>query len=389
MADARVYLDSGATAPISDRARAALEEALDARYGNAMSGHAFGRDARERVERARGQVAALLGASPAQVVFTSGGTEALNAALKGLAFARSDARRDVLLVGATEHHAVSDSARFLDRFGFATRAIGVDAAGRVDPAAVETALRERAGRALLVAVQHANNEVGTIHDVAAIARACRAAGTPFVCDAVQSAGKVPVRFDAWGVDLLAVSAHKFRGPKGVGALLVRDGAALEPLLHGAPQEDGRRAGTHDVPGIAAMGEAAEEAAERLAADAARESALRDVLAARCLEIEGAAWNGAGADLLPTTFNVSFEGVLARELLAALDRRGIAAAAGAACRSGVDLPSATLLAMGAAPDRALGGVRFTLGPGTRPEDVERAAAAVRESVREIRAAKTDR
>lgn len=375
------YLDFNATAPCCPEAVEAMLPFLGARYGNALSGHTFGRDAAAAIEQARQNVADLVGADPAGILFSGGGTEALNHAVKGLAFAQLD-RPGTLLISATEHHAVEDSALWLARLGFQTLRLGVDREGRVDPAEVEARLA--AGDVRLVAVMHANNEVGTVQPVEAIGGLCRDAGVPFLCDVVQSAGKIPVDVEAMSASMAAMSAHKVYGPKGVGALYVRPGLALESLLHGAGHEGGRRAGTHNVPGIVGFGAAAARARAHLAEESARLAALRDRLEAALLRrLPGAKINGGGAPRLPNTSNLSFPGILAQDLLPALDAQGVAVSAGAACRAGVPTPSPTLLAMGLGEERALGGIRLSLGRLTDEAAVDAAIEAVTRAVQGLR------
>lgn len=384
-----VYLDNNATTPLSPEARAAMEPYLEGQYGNPLTSHRFGATPRAAVESAREDVAALFGGSAADcdVVFGSGGTEALNHAVKGLAFRAleggSAGRRRRLVIGGIEHPAVSKSAAWLaERFGFEVVEVQPGREGVV-PAAAFAAAVDRETTAL-AALQWANNEVGSLQPVREAGRACREAGVPFVCDAVQAAGKVDLadafRFaDAW-----IVSAHKLHGPKGVGALVVRKGLELDTLLHGAAQEGGRRAGTHNVPGIVGLAAAARSARGRLASEGPRLAALRDLLWTHLHEkIDGVAWNGQGAALLPNTLNVSFEGCPSQEMCDEMDRRGFAVSAGAACRTGDPKPSRTIVAMGHSEGRGLTSVRVSLGSETTRHDVLAAADAFAASAAKIR------
>ncbi|MBI3847096.1 MAG: cysteine desulfurase [Planctomycetes bacterium] len=377
----RIYLDYNATTPVDPDVLEAMRPYFTERFGNSMSGHSFGVEARDALEAARASVADLVGAPTDRLFFTSGGSESINWAIKGLAFARLDAAKRIL-VGATEHHAVEESVHWLRRFGFRVEVLAVDAEGRVPPVAVAKALE--AGPALLVSVMWANNEVGTVQDVAAIGATCRRHGVPFIVDAVQAAGKVAIDVSRAPVDFLALGAHKFYGPKGVGALYVRAGVELENVVHGAGHESGRRAGTSNVAGAVGMGAASRKAKALVGGESTRAAQLRDRFEAGLgAIIADTRVNGAAAARLPNTSNVGFDGVLAQELLVDLDRRGIAASAGAACRAGVHLPSPTLSAMGLSRERALAGVRFCIGRFTDESAVDEAVRRIADSVRALR------
>ncbi len=372
----RLYLDHNATTTPDPEVRAAIVAAWEGGGGNASSVHAEGRAARRRLEEAREQVAALIGARPEEIVFTSGGTEADNLALFGLADAAAAGRRH-LVVSAVEHPAVLRPAEHLRRRGFDVTFLGVDADGRVDPAAAEDALRPDTA---LVSVMLANNEVGTIEPVAALADIARARGIPVHTDAVQAAGKIPVNVDDLGVDLLTLSAHKLYGPTGAGALYVRRGTRLLPLCRGGPQERERRPGTENVPALAGFGRACALAAERLASDAPRLERLRDRFeSAVRRRIPCARINGAGAPRLPNTSNISFAGLDGENIAQILDELGVAVSTGSACSSGEDEPPHVLLAMGRTLVEAHAAVRFSFGrttPEAAVEDaVERLCAAV--------------
>ncbi len=384
-----VHLDNNATTPLSPEARAAMEPYLEGQFGNPLTSHRFGASPRAAVESAREDVAALVGApaSECEVLFNSGGTEGLNHAVKGIAFrslegGRAGPRRRIVL-GGIEHYAVSQSARWLaERFGFEVVVVNPGREGVVAAASFVAALdRETTA---LAALQWANNEVGTLQPVRDVGRACREAGIPFVCDAVQAAGKVDLAGAFPAADAWAFSAHKLHGPKGAGALVVRKGLELDSLLHGAAQEGGRRGGTHNVPGIVGLAAAARAARGRLATEGARLAGLRDHLWTLLHEkIDGVAWNGQGAPLLPNTLNVSFEGCPSQETCDEMDRRGFAVAAGAACRTGDPRPSHTIVAMGHSEGRGLTSVRISLGSETTRHDVLAAADAFSESVAKLR------
>jgi cysteine desulfurase len=373
------YLDYAASAPLRAEALAAMLPLLQRPAANPSSQHGPGRAARAAVETAREQVAALVGAAPGEVVFTSGGTEADNLAVKGAVLARPEGARQ-LVCSAVEHHAVLDAAAWAEADAGARVALApVDPAGRVDLERLAGLLEP--GRTALVAVMAANNEVGTGQPVAAAAGLAHAAGAVLLCDAVQAAGLPGVDVGGDGIDLLALAAHKLGGPTGVGALVVRAGAALRPLLHGGGQERGLRSGTLPAAAIAGFGAAAAAAlAERRASGfAAGLAALRARLLAGLRALEpGLVVNGdpGGAASLPGLLSVRFPGRRAEDLLLLLDRQGIACSAGSACASGAVTPSHVLVAMGRSPAEARETVRFSLGHASTEADVDAAVAAVR-------------
>jgi cysteine desulfurase len=373
------YLDYAASAPLRAEALAAMLPLLERPAANPSSQHGPGRAARAAVETAREQVAALVGAAPGEVVFTSGGTEADNLAVKGAVLARPEGARR-LVCTAVEHHAVLDAAAWAEAdAGARVAAAPVDQAGRVDLERLGGLLEP--GRTALVAVMAANNEVGTGQPVAAAAELAHAAGAPLLCDAVQAAGLPGVDMGRDGIDLLALAAHKLGGPTGVGALVVRAGADLRPLLHGGGQERGLRSGTLPAAAIAGFGAAAAAAlAEREQPGyAAALAALRERLLAGLRALEPAlAVNGDAGSGLPGLLSVRFPGRRAEDLLLLLDRQGVACSAGSACASGAVTPSHVLLAMGRGPAEARETVRFSLGHASTGADVDAAVAAVREA-----------
>ncbi|HXG27849.1 MAG TPA: cysteine desulfurase family protein, partial [Nevskiales bacterium] len=339
-----VYFDHNATAPLDPRVlEAMLPYLADAAYGNPSSVHRYGRAARQALDTARAQVAALVGAEASQLTFTSGGTEANNLALKGYA-ARHPGRR--MLVSAIEHACIVEPAQALARQGVSVEWIPVDARGQVDLAALETLLAR--GNVGLVAVMYANNETGVVQDIPALAARVRAAGGVLHCDAVQAAGKLPLDFRACGAHSLTLSAHKIYGPRGVGALLLDKTLELEPLLHGGGQEKGLRGGTENLAAIVGFGKAAELAATELAQRAAHTRALRERLEAGLRALPGVVIFGDGAERLPNTVQFGTPGFESETLLMALDRKGIAVSSGSACHSGKTEPSHVLLAMGVEP-----------------------------------------
>jgi cysteine desulfurase len=348
---------------------------LEREFGNPSSAHAYGVPANAAVAQARTEVADLIGARSDELVFTSGGTEATNHALKGLAFAALNAQppaRRRIVVSAVEHPATLETARALDRFGFETIIVGVDRDGVLDLAQLEEALRQPT---LVVSLMHANNETGTVQPVAQASEMAHRCGALMHVDAAQSAGKLPVDVTVLGADLLTLAGHKLYAPKGIGALYAKAGVALEPLLHGAGQESHRRAGTENVPYIVALGTACRIAAERLPAAAAHMKSLRDRLWERLRSALGerVVLNGHAGARLPNTLNVSFVGCIGAELLAALPQ--IAASTGSACHDGRISISPVLAAMGIEPSIAQGAVRFSVGRGTSLEEIDMAGRLV--------------
>lgn len=380
-----IYLDYNATTPVHPRVAAAIFPYLTDHYGNPSSSHPAGLRAARAVAEARLQVAALLGCGPAEVVFTGSGSEADNLALKGVAWALRDRGRH-LVISAVEHPAVAQPARFLERAGWEVTVVPVDSTGRVAPESVAAALRSDT---VLVSVMHANNETGTLNPLADIAAVCRERGVLVHTDAAQGVGKVPTDVEDLGVDLLTVAGHKLYAPKGIGALYVREGVALEPLVHGAGHERGRRAGTENVALIVGLGMACELA--RTVGLAAVEHTVRPLRDRLHLLLErdlpGLVLNGHPSERLPTTLNVSIPGRLGRAVLDAAPE--VAASTGSACHEGVDSPSDVLLAMGVSPDVALGAIRLSLGTPTAVRDVDIAAAALVRAARAVGPGGADR
>ncbi len=385
-----VYLDHNATTPLGAEARAAMEPYLEGQFGNPLTSHRFGMVPRGAVESARRELAELLGAGAddCDVVFNSGGTEGLNHAVKGIAFralvdGRAGERRRIV-IGGIEHYAVAKSAEWLaQRFGFEVALVAPARDGIVPLDRFAAALG--AGGTALAALQWANNEVGTLQPVREVGALCRERGVPFVCDAVQVAGKVDLSGALGFADVLAFSAHKLYGPKGVGALVVRRGVEIDPLHHGAPQEAGSRGGTHNVPGIVGFAASLRDARDGLPRESPRLASLRDLLWTLVHgRIERVTWNAKGSPLLPNTINLSFDGCPSPELCEEMDHRGFAISPGAACRSGDVKPSHTLLAMGATASIASSSVRVSLGHGTTRHDVQAAADAFADAVARIRA-----
>lgn len=369
-----VYLDHAADTPMVPEALAAMAQA-SARPGNAASLHGSGRRARRILEESRESIARDLGARPSEVVFTGGGTESVNLAVKGIFWARRDAdpAATTVIASAVEHHAVLDAVQWLGEHEGATVVLlPVDELGRVDPADLRAALDEAAGTVALVTVMWANNEVGTLEPIADLVAECARVGVPLHSDATQAAGHVPVDFDGSGLAALTVAAHKFGGPQGVGALLIGRTVACVPMAHGGGHERDLRSGTPNVAGAAGMAAALAVAVARMDDEISRRSALRDRLIAGIRGIEGAVINGGagrGAPALPGIAHVSFSGCEGDSLLMLLDARGIEAATGSACSAGVARPSHVLEAMGAAAEVVRGSLRFSFGPESTEADVD--------------------
>lgn len=352
-----IYLDYNASTPIDPRVVAVMRPLLDGSFANPSATHPGGRAARAVIDRARVQVAALLGCAPDEIVFTSGGSEANNLAMKGIFFALRE-RGEHIITTTVEHPAIVEPARFLESLGARVTYLPVDRAGRIDPDDVRRAITPRT---ILVSVMHANNEVGTIEPIEAVGAITRERGILFHTDAAQSVGKVPTQVDDLGIDLLSIAGHKLYAPKGVGALYVRRGVGLVPLIHGASHESGRRAGTESALLTAALGAACE-----LAADLAPMKEVRrlrdlfwDLMQARFGE--HVVLNGHPEHRLPNTLSVSFTGRIGSDILAALD--GVAASVGSACHAGSVELSPVLAAMGVPPEIGMGAIRFSLGRGT--------------------------
>lgn len=377
-----IYMDYAATTPLDAAVFEAMAPWLREEYGNPSSPYAGARRARAALDAAREETAAVLGASPAEIYFTSGGTEAVNMAVKGVAWAlREQGRGHHVIVSSVEHKAVLESAAFLERHGFQVTRLPVDPWGMVDPDAVAEALQPST---VLVAVMHANNEIGTIQPVQAIGRLTRERGVPFLVDAVQTVGLLDVDVNDIGCDLLAVSGHKVYGPKGVGALYVRRGVRLEPWLHGGGQERGWRGGTENVAGIVGFGVALRRAAANRREAAESAAKLRDALVAGIkARVPDAILNGHPTERLPNNAHFSFPGVDGESLLMNLDLAGVAASAGSACTSGSLEPSHVLRALGLPKELTLGALRLTVGKHTTMDDVEAVVDVVAETVARLR------
>jgi cysteine desulfurase len=375
-----VYLDHSATTPVAPEVLQAMLPFFDRAYGNPSTIYTMGQEAREAVERAREQVARLVNADADEVFFTSGGTESDNWAIKGVARAWRE-RKNHLITTPIEHHAVLEACESLREMGWEITFVPVDSTGLVDPADVRRAITPCTG---LISVMHANNEVGTIEPIAEIGAIAREHGIPFHTDAVQTVGRVPVDIEALKADLLTISAHKLYGPKGVGALIVRRGTPIRPLLDGGGQERGRRGGTYNVPGIVGLGAAAERAMRCAAEEMERVRGLRDRLVAGIMEhVPDAILTGHPVQRLPNNAHIAFAGVEGESLVLSLDAVGIYCSAGAACSSGDTEPSHVLVAMGIEPRLIEGSVRFTLGKDNTEEQIDYTVEQVAKAVQKLR------
>ena len=377
----RIYLDYAATTPTHpDVVKAMLPYFTDA-FGNPSSIHSSGQEAKAAVEEARGRIADFIGARSDEVAFTSGGTEADNLAIKGVTLAR-EGRGNHIITSSVEHHAVIETCKFLERRGYRVTYLPVDEYGLVDPEDVKRAITDKT---ILISVIQANNEMGTIEPIAEIGKITREAGIYFHTDAVQAVGHIPVDVGELGVDLLSMSAHKLYGPKGVGALYIRKGTKLAPLIHGGGQERGRRSSTENVSGIVGFGKAVGLAQQEIAAGAQGLTFLRDKLIRGILErIENTHLNGHPSKRLPNNVNVSVDFIEGESIILNLDLEGICASTGSACSSTSLEPSHVLLALGLSPEQAHGSLRFSLGKWTSEEEIDRVLEVLPRVVAKLRA-----
>jgi len=376
------YFDHAATSPMRQEALSAMVDALTGGPGNPSSMHRYGREARQRVNRARDTVAALIGAKPAQLLFTGGGTESDNLAIIGAARAMKAQGKTHIVTNAAEHHAVLHACQALLQEGFELTVLPVDQSGQLSVDVVREALTDRTG---LVSVMYANNEIGTVQPIAQIGEAVQARGALFHVDAVQALGSLPIDLARLPVDLMSFSAHKINGPQGVGALYVGDGVALSPVLHGGSQERKRRAGTENVAGIAGFAAAMKAAADELPSRKLYMDQLRQLWVDLMREATDGriVVNGHPSDRLPHIVNISFLGIDTETMLMNLDMAGIAASGGSACTSGSLERSHVLAAMGAGEERLMSAVRFSFGLGNTLEELREAAKSVETIVRRLR------
>jgi len=383
----RIYLDYAATTPTDPKVLAVMRPYFSEKYGNPSSIHSFGQETKTAIEKARGQVAGLIGAKPEEIVFTSGGTEADNFALEGVAYA-NEAKGNHIIASAIEHHAVTECCEFLKKRGFQITLLPVDKYGLVDPQAVANAITDKT---ILVSIMHANNEIGTVEPIDEIARVIKQKSEErklkiyFHTDAVQTAGHLPINVNELGVDLLSMSAHKLYGPKGVGALYIRKGTRIVPFIYGGGQENNRRASTENVPGIVGFGAAAELALEELRSGAeAKLIPLREKLIKGIFEkIPEVQLNGHPTLRLPNNVNVSVKYIEGESMLLNLDIQGVAASTGSACSSGSLEPSHVLMAIGLSHEQAHGSLRFSLGKYTSEEEIDYVLAVLPGIVKKLR------
>lgn len=377
----RIYLDYAATTPVHPDVLEAMLPYFNAEYGNPSAIHSYGQTTRGAIDEARTSVAGLIGCSPEEIVFTSGGTEADNHALAGIIAANRD-KGNHIITTAVEHHAILETCEALSKQGCSITVLPVGTDGLVDPESVRNAITPET---VLISVMHANNEIGTIQPLAEIGKVAREAGVLFHTDAVQSAGRIPVKVEELGADLLSMSAHKLYGPKGAGALYIRRGTNISPMVRGGAQEHGWRAGTENVPGIVGFGAAAELARREMAADRERQTVLRDRLIQGILQgIDHTFLNGHPEKRLPNNVNIGIAYVEGEAILLNLDLLGIGASSGSACSSGSLDASHVILATGCPPELARGSLRFTLGKWTTDEDIDRVLEVLPGIVSKLRA-----
>lgn len=360
----RIYLDYNATTPIDPEVAKEMLPYIEEHFGNPSSSHWFGQQAKQAVEKARGQVASLLGCNSSEIVFTSGGSESNNHVLKGVAYTQK-ARGNHIITSQIEHPAITNPCRFLEKQGCEITYLPVDRFGTIDPEDVLKAIKKTT---ILISIMHANNEVGTVQEIAAIGESAREHNVLFHTDAAQSVGKIPTKVNDLNIDFLSVAGHKLYGPKGVGALFIRNGISLEPLIHGAGHENGRRAGTENVISIVALGKACELAERDMQKNTALVMHLRERLHKALMDkIDEVYLNGHPQKRLPNTLNVSFEGIDANALLAELPE--IAASTGAACHADAKKLSPVLQAMGVEQELGFGTIRFSLGKNNTEEEID--------------------
>lgn len=360
----QVYTDHSSTTPVDPSVLEAMLPFFSEKYGNPSSLYTIGRQAKKALEESRQKISDLIGAKKEEIIFTSSGTESNNLAIKGIAL-RNREKGKHIITSSIEHHAALNTCKYLEKHGFKVTYLPVDNKGKVDPGDVENAITSET---TLINIMHANNEIGTIQPIEDISRIAKEKDIPFHTDAIQTAGKIPLNVDTLGVDLLSLSAHKMYGPKGIGALYLKKGTSIEPLLHGGGHERNLRSGTENIPGIVGFGRAAELAKERLPQEAGL-AKLRDSLIKGVLEIEDSYLNGHQLERLPNNANFRFSYIEGESLILNLDMKGISASTGSACSSTSLEPSHVLMAIGLKPEEAHGSLRFSLGIGNTRDDVD--------------------
>lgn len=377
----RIYLDYAATTPVRTEVFEAMKPYLTEYFGNPSGLYSFGNEAKKGIENARNQVASLLGATKEEIVFTGGGTEADNHAIKGVAFANKS-KGNHIITSSIEHHAVLETCKFLETQGFEITCLPVDAFGLVSPDDVKKAITPKT---ILISIMHANNEIGTIQPISEIGKIARKAGVYFHTDAVQTVGHIPTIVNELNVDMLSTSAHKLYGPKGVGAIYIRRGTRIVPLIHGGEQENNRRASTENVAGIVGFGKAAELAEMELPDEFRRITNLRNRLVSGLVEkVDGIYLNGHPEKRLPNNINLTIDYTEGESIVLNLDARGVSVSTGSACTSGSTDPSHVLVAIGLVPEIAYSSFRMTLGKYTSDEDINTMLEILPEMVAELRA-----
>lgn len=376
----RIYLDYAATTPVEEEVIKAMLPYFKEKFGNASTFYSYGQEARKAIEDARSLIADFVGAKPEEIVFTSGGTESNNYALKGVAYANQE-KGNHIIATSIEHHSVSEPCKFLEKQGFKVSYLKVDKYGMVDP---EDVKKEITDKTILISIMHANNEIGTIEPIKEIAKIAHERGIIFHTDAVQTFCHIPVNVDELGVDLLSVSAHKLYGPKGVGALYIRKGTKITSFLHGGDQERRRRASTENVPGIVGFAKAVAIAKEKMAEESEKLTKLRDKLISGILnKIDAVRLNGHPTQRLPNNVNISIEYIEGESMILNLDMEGIACSTGSACSSSSLEPSHVLLAIGLSHELAHGSLRFTLGRDTTESDIDYVLEVLPRIVKKLR------
>jgi len=378
----KIYLDYAATTPVDPRVVKAMLPYFSEKFGNTMSLHSFGQEAKEALEESRGVIADLMGAKPQEIIFTGSASESNNLALKGVALAKASANQGGhIIISPIEHACVMESARWLESQGFEITRLKVDKYGLVSPDDVKKAIKKET---ILVSIMHANNEIGTIEPIEEIGKICREKGIYFHTDAAQSFGKIPIDVNKMNIDLMTVSSHKMYGPKGAAALFIRKGTKIEPLIHGGGHESGLRSSTVNVAAIVGFAEAARICEREMKKEAKREIKLRDKLIKGVLEkIEGSYLNGHPRERLPNNINFSFPGIEGESLIMQLDFLGIAASTGSACSSEKLEPSHVLLAIGLKPEQAHGSLRLSLGKWTKEKDINYVLEVLPKVVKRLR------
>ncbi|MEA2055161.1 MAG: cysteine desulfurase NifS [Candidatus Thermoplasmatota archaeon] len=373
----KIYLDHASTTPVDKEVLKAMKPYFSQKYGNASSLHSFGREAKKALEKSREQVAKIIGAKSEEIIFTGGGTESDNIAIKGVAFRM---RKGHIITSKIEHPAVMEMCRHLEQKGFEVTYLPVDKYGIINPDDVKNAIKDDT---ILITIMHANNEIGTIEPIEEIAKIAKENGVPFHTDAVQSVGKIPIDVKNIGVDMLSISAHKIYGPKGTGALYVREGTKIEPIVHGGGHERGLRSSTENIPGIVGLGRACELAKERMNDDAKRITWLRDKLIKGVLEIEETYLNGHPEKRLANNAHFRFTAIEGESLVLSLDGKGIAGSTGSACSSKKLRPSHVLMAIGLNEVQAHGSLRLTLGRENTEDEIEYVLEVLPGSIEKLR------